>query len=159
MSTEERPKKLDLNRNDIAQAASRDQAAQLQRGGSRLHAGSGHDRGKRCMQCKKPRCVSGCPVEIDIPGSSHSSAREISLPASSGSREELPACGLRTCLPAGEPVRIAVYPEEQRSRVCHRKDRAFSCRLGSIGGCCRDSGAAEVHGEEGLRWSAQGRPA
>jgi glutamate synthase (NADPH/NADH) small chain len=22
---------------------------------------------KRCMQCKKPRCVSGCPVEIDIP--------------------------------------------------------------------------------------------
>ncbi|OPY69067.1 MAG: Glutamate synthase (NADPH) small chain [Syntrophorhabdaceae bacterium PtaU1.Bin034] len=23
---------------------------------------------KRCMQCKKPRCVSGCPVEIDIPG-------------------------------------------------------------------------------------------
>lgn len=23
---------------------------------------------KRCLQCKKPRCVSGCPVEIDIPG-------------------------------------------------------------------------------------------
>lgn len=22
---------------------------------------------KRCIQCKKPRCVSGCPVEIDIP--------------------------------------------------------------------------------------------
>ncbi len=22
----------------------------------------------RCMQCKKPRCVTGCPVEIDIPG-------------------------------------------------------------------------------------------
>ena len=23
---------------------------------------------KRCMQCKKPKCVTGCPVEIDIPG-------------------------------------------------------------------------------------------
>lgn len=23
---------------------------------------------KRCMQCKKPACVTGCPVEIDIPG-------------------------------------------------------------------------------------------
>jgi glutamate synthase (NADPH/NADH) small chain len=22
---------------------------------------------KRCLQCKKPRCVAGCPVEIDIP--------------------------------------------------------------------------------------------
>ena len=22
----------------------------------------------RCLQCKKPRCVTGCPVEIDIPG-------------------------------------------------------------------------------------------
>ena len=22
---------------------------------------------ERCLQCKKPRCVSGCPVEIDIP--------------------------------------------------------------------------------------------
>ncbi|MFH1386352.1 MAG: NADPH-dependent glutamate synthase [bacterium] len=23
---------------------------------------------KRCIQCKKPLCVSGCPVEVDIPG-------------------------------------------------------------------------------------------
>jgi glutamate synthase (NADPH/NADH) small chain len=23
---------------------------------------------KRCIQCKKPKCVEGCPVEIDIPG-------------------------------------------------------------------------------------------
>ncbi|MFH1414652.1 MAG: NADPH-dependent glutamate synthase [Elusimicrobiota bacterium] len=23
---------------------------------------------KRCLQCKKPVCISGCPVEIDIPG-------------------------------------------------------------------------------------------
>lgn len=23
---------------------------------------------KRCIQCKKPLCVQGCPVEVDIPG-------------------------------------------------------------------------------------------
>lgn len=23
---------------------------------------------KRCLQCKKPRCVAGCPVDVDIPG-------------------------------------------------------------------------------------------
>jgi glutamate synthase (NADPH/NADH) small chain len=23
---------------------------------------------KRCIQCKKPQCVKGCPVEVDIPG-------------------------------------------------------------------------------------------
>ncbi len=22
----------------------------------------------RCLQCKKPSCVAGCPVEVDIPG-------------------------------------------------------------------------------------------
>ena len=22
----------------------------------------------RCLMCKKPKCVEGCPVEIDIPG-------------------------------------------------------------------------------------------
>lgn len=23
---------------------------------------------KRCIQCKKPGCISGCPVDVDIPG-------------------------------------------------------------------------------------------
>ena len=23
---------------------------------------------KRCLQCKRPSCIQGCPVEIDIPG-------------------------------------------------------------------------------------------
>lgn len=26
---------------------------------------------KRCLMCKKPKCVEGCPVEIDIPGFIH----------------------------------------------------------------------------------------
>ena len=23
---------------------------------------------QRCLMCKKPKCIEGCPVEIDIPG-------------------------------------------------------------------------------------------
>ncbi|GAI08867.1 unnamed protein product, partial [marine sediment metagenome] len=23
---------------------------------------------ERCLMCKKPKCIAGCPVEIDIPG-------------------------------------------------------------------------------------------
>ncbi|MEK7373522.1 MAG: dihydropyrimidine dehydrogenase, partial [Thermodesulfobacteriota bacterium] len=23
---------------------------------------------KRCIQCKKPSCMAGCPVDVDIPG-------------------------------------------------------------------------------------------
>ena len=23
---------------------------------------------KRCIQCKKPLCIAGCPVDVDIPG-------------------------------------------------------------------------------------------
>jgi glutamate synthase (NADPH/NADH) small chain len=30
-------------------------------------AGAFHE-AERCLRCKKPRCVPGCPVEIDIPG-------------------------------------------------------------------------------------------
>jgi glutamate synthase (NADPH) small chain len=30
----------------------------------------------RCIQCKKPRCVPGCPVEIDIPGFIDALARQ-----------------------------------------------------------------------------------
>ncbi|MEG0181421.1 MAG: NADPH-dependent glutamate synthase [Romboutsia sp.] len=50
----------------------------------------------RCLECKKPRCVSGCPVEIDIPGfigklkqgdiegAAKSIAKDSSLPAVCG---------------------------------------------------------------------------
>ena len=31
-------------------------------------AESARQEAARCLSCKKPRCVSRCPVEIDIPG-------------------------------------------------------------------------------------------
>jgi len=32
-----------------------------------LSAGEAIAEAERCLQCKKPSCVKGCPVEIDIP--------------------------------------------------------------------------------------------
>ncbi len=30
--------------------------------------GQAREEAKRCLQCKRPACVKGCPVEVDIPG-------------------------------------------------------------------------------------------
>ena len=54
---------------------------------------------ERCLRCKKPRCVPGCPVEIDIPGFISALARKdikqsyLILKASNG----LPAVCGRVC--------------------------------------------------------------
>ena len=50
---------------------------------------------KRCLDCAKPTCVEGCPVNINIP-----------------SFVKNPARCLRTCLSSGEAVREQVYPPE-----------------------------------------------
>jgi len=47
------PKKRVKNFNEVALGYSEKQAVK---------------EAKRCLQCKKPVCISGCPVEIDIPG-------------------------------------------------------------------------------------------
>jgi glutamate synthase (NADPH/NADH) small chain len=66
--TQEKTSKIDLNRRDMPR-----QSPEMRRNNfdevalgyteelARLEA-------SRCLQCKKPRCVTGCPVEIDIPG-------------------------------------------------------------------------------------------
>jgi glutamate synthase (NADPH) small chain len=65
---ENQGKKLDLNRNEMPK-----QPPEVRRSNFREVA-LGYSRqlavteASRCMQCKKPRCVTGCPVEIDIPG-------------------------------------------------------------------------------------------
>ena len=56
---------------------------------------------KRCLGCKKAKCVEGCPVNIDIPG----------FVALSGNQQILrPACHLWPRLSPGEPVRGKMYP-------------------------------------------------
>lgn len=50
---EQDPKKRVKNFNEVALGYSEEQAV---------------EEAKRCLSCKKPLCVGGCPVEIDIPG-------------------------------------------------------------------------------------------
>lgn len=66
--SEEGPKKLDLNRNEMPK-----QEPEVRRSNfSEVALGYTPElavaEAKRCLQCKKPKCVTGCPVEIDIPG-------------------------------------------------------------------------------------------
>src|SRR3989339_413993 len=64
---------------------------------------------KRCIQCKKPKCVSGCPVEIDIPGF-------IKLIAEGKREEALAKIKEKNALPA---VCGRVCPQEdQCEKVC-----------------------------------------
>lgn len=58
----------------------------------------------RCLQCPKPRCVSGCPVNINIPAFIH----EIALENPKGAAEKLK---LQTALPA---VCGRVCPQENQ---------------------------------------------
>jgi len=50
---EQDPKQRAKNFNEVALGFSKEQAI---------------EEAKRCIQCKKPKCVEGCPVEVKIPG-------------------------------------------------------------------------------------------
>ncbi len=62
---------------------------------------------KRCIQCKKPFCISGCPVEINIPGFIDCIAREDFAGAIRVLKE-------KNCLPA---VCGRVCPQEEQCEV------------------------------------------
>jgi glutamate synthase (NADPH/NADH) small chain len=69
----------------------------------------------RCLQCKQPKCVSGCPVEIDIPSF-------IKLLEGKQFKEAIKKIKEKNCLPA---VCGRVCPQEGQ---CQK-----SCVLGNIG--------------------------
>lgn len=65
--SEEKQSKIDLNRHDMPK-----QTPEMRRHNfSEVALGYTEElavaEAKRCLQCKKPRCRTGCPVEIDIP--------------------------------------------------------------------------------------------
>ena len=70
---------------------------------------------KRCLSCKHKPCVSGCPVQIDIPEfiqkvaeGDFEAAYEIIYKSS---------CGLRQSLPSGTPVRSKMRTRH-KGRAC-----------------------------------------
>jgi len=121
--SEPQRKKLDLNRRDMPK-----QPPEVRRHNfSEVALGylieTAVEEAKRCLQCKKPKCVSGCPVEIDIPGFIRSIADRDCL------------AGIRilkdkNCLPA---VCGRVCPqEEQCEKLCILKNKGGEIAIGRL---------------------------
>ncbi len=84
----------------------------------------------RCLKCKNAKCVSGCPVAIDIPAFiKEVEAGNIEEAAQDHRQVLRPSGRLRPRVPAGEPVRGQMYPRHQGRAYLHRKAGAFRGRL------------------------------
>ena len=84
----------------------------------------------RCLQCKKPTCVDGCPVGVDIPGFVAPGGRgRLRRRGAAHPREERAARRLRARLPAGRPVREGVPAGQQGRAARHRRAGAVRRRL------------------------------
>jgi glutamate synthase (NADPH/NADH) small chain len=65
---EPQKKKLDLNRRDMPKQPPEVRRHNFDEVALGYPPETAIEEAKRCLQCKKPRCVASCPVEIDIPG-------------------------------------------------------------------------------------------
>jgi glutamate synthase (NADPH) small chain len=119
----ESTKKLDLNRHEMPK-----QPPEVRRSNfNEVALGYTPDlalaEAKRCMQCKKPKCVTGCPVEIDIPGF-------ISLVAKGDFTGGIRKLKEKNCLPA---VSGRVCPQEQQCEsMCVLKKKNGEIAIGRI---------------------------
>ena len=107
---------------------------------------------ERCLRCKKPRCVPGCPVGIDIPGFISALARKdrgAVLP--DPEERQRAARGLRTRLPAGIAVRGHLRSRAEVQAGCDRPPGALrrglrdGTRMGPAGGGRRRGVQARGH--------------
>lgn len=68
------------------------------------------DEAQRCLNCKNPRCVQGCPVNVDIPQFIHAITEKDfagSIRILKGKKR--PARSVRPGLPPGKPVRKSLH--------------------------------------------------
>ena len=85
---------------------------------------------QRCLQCKNPACVQGCPVNVPIPdfiheiveGNMDEGLRDHQVP-------ELSARRMRTGMPSGNPVRSQMRPRHQGRACGYRPPGAVCGRL------------------------------
>ena len=68
MSNQPEKKKLDLNRREMPKQSPEVRSQNFSEVALGYSVETAIEEAKRCLQCKKPKCVLGCPVEIDIPG-------------------------------------------------------------------------------------------
>ncbi len=70
-STGKTPRKLDLHRREMPKQEAEVRARNFNEVALGYTAETAVEEARRCLQCKKPACVSGCPVNIDIPSFIH----------------------------------------------------------------------------------------
>jgi glutamate synthase (NADPH/NADH) small chain len=61
-------KKLDLQRQEMSKQPPHIRKSNFKEVALGYTASLAENEAQRCLRCKKPLCISGCPVEIDIPG-------------------------------------------------------------------------------------------
>ena len=75
----------------------------------------------RCLQCKKPGCVAGCPVGVDIPGFIDLIAQgDMTACHPQPLDQKCPAGCLRSGVSPGSPVRRKMYRRQKRRTGGHR---------------------------------------
>ncbi len=98
----------------------------------------------RCLQCKSPRCVTGCPVQVDIPAF-------IRLVRERRYREAIRKIREKNSLPA---ICGRVCPQEEQCQgVCVLGVKGVPCNIGAL-----ERFVADLEFEEGYDHPA-GRPA
>ncbi len=80
---------------------------------------------KRCLNCKKPRCIEGCPVEIDIPGFI-SRIKEKDFPGAISlikEKNSLPAVCGRVCPQETQCEEACILTKKEESLAIGRLER------------------------------------
>ena len=84
---------------------------------------------QRCLNCKNKPCMTGCPVQVKIPEFIALVAEGKFLEGGCQDQGDLRTACLRSCLPAGEPVRVPLCPRHQGRGCSNRPSGALCCRL------------------------------
>jgi glutamate synthase (NADPH/NADH) small chain len=132
----EKPSKINLNRNEMPK-----QSPEMRRHNfDEVALGYTEElavkEASRCLQCKKPRCITGCPVEIDIPGF-------ISFVNKGDFAGGIKRIKEKNCLPA---VSGRVCPQESQCEAqCILKNKGAEVAIGRLERFLADWEASQDH--------------
>jgi len=132
----EKPSKINLNRNEMPK-----QSPEMRRHNfDEVALGYTEElavkEASRCLQCKKPRCITGCPVEIDIPGF-------ISFVNKGDFAGGIKRIKEKNCLPA---VSGRVCPQESQCEAqCILKNKGAEVAIGRLERFLADWEASQGH--------------
>jgi glutamate synthase (NADPH/NADH) small chain len=132
----EKPSKINLNRNEMPK-----QSPEMRRHNfDEVALGYTEElavkEASRCLQCKKPRCITGCPVEIDIPGF-------ISFVNKGDFAGGIKSIKEKNCLPA---LSGRVCPQESQCEAqCILKNKGAEVAIGRLERFLADWEASQGH--------------